>query len=141
MSLSPFARQMTMRAVISRNASAADSYGHQAAPAELSEVAVDVPCFVWVENKREILDGQKSAIVELIRAVFRHGTDIRRTDRIIELTNRKGDDILAGFFRNDAISDIGAETAVNGSLQVEAIADRSAGSGTHMEVLLRRSKP
>jgi hypothetical protein len=93
---------MTMRAVVERNsASGTDTYGHPVAPVFAAHATL--PCFVWSSQRREVVDGDKTATVEDLRAVFPLGADILEADEIASVTDRQGSEILSGRARIDAL--------------------------------------
>lgn len=132
---------MTMRATLERNTSTADAYGAKASPSQWSVTGDEIPCFVWVTSERDIFDDRKDLAVESIKAIFRFDFDLRRGDRIIALLDRRGRDIMEGFFHMDEITEIGAEDSVSGRLEVETVAERHAGIAQgHKEATLKRQK-
>lgn len=115
--------RMTMRANLQRNTSAADAYGGKAAPATWTTVDSAAPCFVWTSQKREVVDGTKVAVVEVIHGTFPASVDVRTADRLLTLQDRRG------------------QTVLDGPLEVDAVTERSAGPGqNHREVVLRRHR-
>jgi len=89
--------KMTMRAVVERDtASGTDAYGHSAVP-DFTALAT-LPCFVWSKQRREVIDGIKTAVIEDLRAMFQLTADIRTGDKITSVTNRRGVEIMAGNF-------------------------------------------
>ena len=92
---------MTMRADVERNTAAGtDAYGGPVAPA--FTVLGTFACFVWSRQGRVITDGDKTAVVEDLRAIFPLGTDIQETDEIVSVKDRRGVEIIAGRLRVDA---------------------------------------
>jgi len=94
---------MTMRAEIERNtATATDSYGGPV-PA-VYEAHGTVACFVWSTQRRQVLDGDKTALVEDLRALFPLRADVREGDRIAQVTDRRGRLIRAGKLRIETLT-------------------------------------
>lgn len=94
--------RMTMRAAVERNgASATDAYGHPVAPVFAAHATL--ACFVWSKQRREIVDGTKTAMVEDLRAVFPLGADLQEADEIASVTDRRGTELMAGRFRIDGL--------------------------------------
>lgn len=88
---------MTMRAEVQRNtATGTDPHGHPAAP--VFAVHATLPCFVWSRQRREVVDGDKQAFVEDLRAMFPLNADIAERDRITSVVDRQGKVILSGRF-------------------------------------------
>ena len=89
------AGRLTMRAAVERNqATGTDGWGNSEAP-DFQPLAT-LPCFVWSKQSREIVDGEKTAMVEDIRAMFALGADITEDDEISTVTNRAGAEIIPG---------------------------------------------
>lgn len=92
-----------MRAALERDtASGSDAYNAPLAP---SFTAVGtLACFVWSPARRDriIADGEKSAVVEDMRAMFPRSTDIRQGDEIASVSDRRGNEIIGGRLRVDA---------------------------------------
>lgn len=117
--------QMTMRALIKRNAAADDGFGGKAATIPSADWPVVSPaerCFVWVKARRQVADGGKVVIVEDAGALFSPDADVRTGDRFT-LKDRRDRDLFDG--------DV---------FEVDAPAlDKYVGAIlTHREVLLRR---
>lgn len=93
---------MTMRALVERNtASGEDSYGHPVKP--VFTTLVTLPCFVWSRQRREVVDGDKNALVEDLRAMFALAADIKEGDEIASVQDRLGVVTLSGRFQVEAI--------------------------------------
>ncbi len=86
-----------MRALVERDTSTdVDAYGHKVKPA--FTVLATLPCFVWSRQRREVVDGSKTAIIEDLRAMFALGADVQAGDKITSIKNRRGTEIMAGEF-------------------------------------------
>ncbi len=90
---------MTMRAVVTRDtASGEDAYGHPVKPSFTAHLSA-LPCWVWSKQRREAVDGSKTAIIEDLRAMFPLGADVQAGDKITSITDRRGTEIMAGDFK------------------------------------------
>ncbi len=90
--------RMTMRAVVERDtASGTDAYGHPVKPSFTA--LATLPCFVWSKQRREVVDGIKTAIIEDLRALFPLGADVVAGDEIASIDDRRGNELLAGRFQ------------------------------------------
>lgn len=88
--------RLTMRAEVERNtASGTDAWGSPVAPS-FTALHAALPCFVWSRSSRELVDGQKTAMIEDLRAMFAKGADIAEGDEIVSVTERDGTVIIAG---------------------------------------------
>ncbi|XHC12294.1 hypothetical protein ABWH98_05500 [Labrenzia sp. ac12] len=89
------AGRLTMRAAVERDqATGTDSWGNPL-PADFQPLAT-LNCFVWSNQSREIVDGEKSAMIEDMRALFALGADIAEDDEISSVTDRQGVEIIPG---------------------------------------------
>ncbi len=94
--------RMTMRADVERNtASGTDAHGHPVAPVFAAHETI--PCFVWFNSSRDVVDGDKQAIIKDARAMFPLKADVTEADEIASIKDRKGNVIIAGRFSIDAI--------------------------------------
>ncbi len=93
-----------MRANISRGSvDDTDTYGLTTARVkDLQPVVDDVPCYIWIEQFKDFVDG-KSVTVERMKGYFRKIADIKRLDVITQVTNRKGDVIYEGPIVVDSV--------------------------------------
>ena len=62
-----------------------------------------LPCFVWSQARREVVDGGKSALVEDMRGLFPLTADLREGDEISAVQDRLGAELLSGRFEVEAI--------------------------------------
>lgn len=84
------AGRLTMRAQVERNqAATTDTWGQPDAP-DFQPVGDPLPCFVWSNASRELVDGQKSALIEDLRGMFALGADIAAGDELVSVTDRDG---------------------------------------------------
>ena len=84
------AGRLTMRAQVERDqAVAKDSWGQAVVP-DFVPVGDPLPCFVWSNASRELVDDEKSAMVEDLRGMFALGADIAERDELVSVTDRAG---------------------------------------------------
>lgn len=94
--------RMTMRADVERDtASGTDAYGGPVKPTFTT--LATIPCFIYSKTRREIVDGDKSALVEDLRALFALDADIAEGDEIAAITGRLGVTTMTGRFQIEAI--------------------------------------
>lgn len=90
------AGRLTMRAQIERNqATGKDAWNNRVA-ADYQPIGDPLPCFVWSNSERAVIDGTKTAMVGDMRALFALGADIAEGDEIPEVTDRAGTVIIPG---------------------------------------------
>lgn len=91
--------RLTMRAQIERNqVTGKDAWNNPQAP-QMAPIGAPLPCFAWSDASRELVDGQKTALVEDMRAMFAVGADIAEADEIANITDRGGTVLHAGRWR------------------------------------------
>lgn len=84
------AGRLTMRAQVERDqTTATDGWGHRGAP-DFQPVGDPLPCFVWSNSSREVVDGNKSAAIEDLRGLFALGADLEAGDELASVTDRRG---------------------------------------------------
>lgn len=89
------AGRLTMRALVERNqATGRDDWNNPVAP-DFQPLGI-LRCFVWSNSSREIVDGDKTAMVEDMRALFALSADIAEHDEIAGITDAKGEPLIAG---------------------------------------------
>ncbi|RVK81389.1 hypothetical protein CN157_05060 [Sinorhizobium meliloti] len=114
--MNPVNGRLTMRALVERNqATGKDAWGNPVPPS--FQPLGTLKCFVWSKLSREIVDGDKTAMIEDMRALFALGADIRQDDEI------------------SAVTDAGGATIIDGRLRVEGPVQRKH---THLEAALKR---
>lgn len=92
------AGRLTMRADVERNqATGTDAYGGPVAP-DFQPLAT-IACFIWSKMSRELVDGDKTAMVEDVRGLFPLGADLTEHDEIARVTDRRGTVIVPGRLR------------------------------------------
>ena len=110
------AGRLTMRAAVERNqATGTDGWNNPVAP-DFAPVGT-LPCFIWSTASRELVDGQKTAMIEDVRGLFALGADLAEGDEIASVTDRAGNVLIAGRLK------------VEGPVQFKH---------THLEAALRR---
>ena len=93
------AGRLTMRAEVKRNtASGADAWGNPVTPV-FTALHAALPCFVWSNSARELVDGAKTAMIEDMRAMFAPGADLAEGDEIVAVSDRDGNVIIPGRLR------------------------------------------
>ena len=91
-----------MRALVERDtASGTDAYGHPVKP--VFTTLATLACFVWSKQRREVVDGGKSAMVEDLRAIFALDANLAEGDEIASVQDRLGVVTLSGRFQVEAI--------------------------------------
>ncbi len=95
-------QRMTMRAVRERNQTTTfDSYGSPEAP--VYAVPVSLPCWVWSQSRRAIVDGDKTVFIEEHRGIFPLAVDLLEDDELADIKDRLGTVTVAGRFRVETI--------------------------------------
>jgi hypothetical protein len=90
--------RLTMRAVVERNsATAKDAWGQPVAPSW--SVLGTIRCFAWSNQSRELIDGDKTAMVEDMRMLVGLGADLIEDDEITAITDAKGNVLIPGRLR------------------------------------------
>ena len=105
--------QMTHRSAVERDQAGTDAEGNPQAPAWAVHIAA-LACWVWPRGVREEVEDDRMIVVEDLRALVPRGTDIRESDRIAQVTDRRG------------------QTVHTGPLDVRGVIDH----GTHLELVL-----
>lgn len=86
------------RADVERNQAAAkDAWGQDVQP-DFQPLAT-LPCWAWSTATREAIDGDKTAVIEDMRAMFALAADIEEGDEIAMIADRRGNVIFPGRFR------------------------------------------
>ncbi len=92
------AGRLTMRAHVERNQATGKDGWNNPVAAQFAPIGV-LPCFAWSNNSREVVDGQKTAMIEDARALFALGADINENDEIASITDRAGSVLFHDRFR------------------------------------------
>lgn len=93
--------RLTMRAAIERNVAVGTDAWNQPVAPDYQPHAV-LPCFAWSPSAREVIDGDKVAAIEDVRAMFARGADVSEGDELSAITNRSGAVLFPGRLRVDA---------------------------------------
>ncbi|SCW61784.1 hypothetical protein SAMN02927924_01696 [Sphingobium faniae] len=110
------AGRLTMRAAVERNqATGTDAWNNRVGP-DFQPVGT-LPCFIWSNSSRELIDGQKTALIEDVRGLFALGADLAENDEVASVTDRAGNILIPGRLK------------VEGPVQFKH---------THLEAALRR---
>ncbi len=87
--------KMTMRALVERDtAVGVDDFGNPVKPAFTTHGTF--PCWAWSRQRREQVDGDKSALIEDMRAMFPIDADVLAGDEIKQIEDRQGKVLFAG---------------------------------------------
>lgn len=87
--------RLTMRAIVQRNtASGTDAWGQPVAP--IWSTVATLSCFTWSNASRELVDGDKTAMIEDMRIMVALGADLQEDDEISAITDRKGNVLIPG---------------------------------------------
>jgi len=82
--------RLTMLAQVERDqAVATGTWGGKVAP-DFAPVGDPLPCFVWSNGSRELIDGLKTAMIEDLRGLFALGADLEAGDELVSVTDRAG---------------------------------------------------
>lgn len=91
-----------MRADVERDAATGtDAYGGAVKPNY--QAWATLPCFVYSKQRREVTDGEKTALVEDLRALFALGADVQEGDEIASVKDRQGAEIMSGRFQIETV--------------------------------------
>ena len=94
--------KMTMRALVERDtATGVDDFGHPVKPA--FTVHGTFPCWAWSRQRRDVIDGSKSALVEDFRMLIPITADVLPGDEISSITNRRGVELFAGRVKIETV--------------------------------------
>jgi hypothetical protein len=94
------AGRLTMRAVVERNTNAATDGWGQPGAATWS-AAGTLRCFAWSNASRELVDGDKTAMVEDMRIMVALGADLRQDDELTAIIDRQGNVLIPGRLKVD----------------------------------------
>ena len=95
--------QMIHRAVVQRDtATGTGDWNTDNAPTWAAHLPA-AKCFAWSVAGREVIDRDKTVVVEDIKALFPLGTDITEKDRITNITDRKSVVLFGGPMGVDKI--------------------------------------
>lgn len=88
--------RLTMRAQIERQTSTGSDGWNSPNAGTFAALGDPVPCFVYSAQASQLKDGAKQAQIEVTRAMFALGTDVKPGDRLANVRNRKGAVVHAG---------------------------------------------
>lgn len=95
--------QMIHRATIERDgATGATDWNGEPAPVFAAHLS-DVKCFAWSQSRKEVLDAEKTTVLETLRCIMPLSTDVIEEDQISVIANRVGTTLLAGPLRIESI--------------------------------------
>lgn len=90
------AGRLIHRARVERGAVAGtDDWGGPTAPV-FTVLHNALPCFVYSQNSRELVDGAKTAMIEDLRVMIALGADLAEGDEIVAVSDRAGTEIIPG---------------------------------------------
>ena len=99
----PVRSRMTMRATVQRDtASGPDGFGLPNAASWTAHIA-SLACWVFTKVEREVIDGDKTAILAVHKMLVPLGTDIIEHDRVTAIKDRLAADIIANTMRIHAV--------------------------------------
>lgn len=84
------------RADVERNvATGEDGWGGAPAP-DFQPLHSGLACFAWSKQSRELVDGNKTAMIEDLRLMVALGTDLKEGDEITAISDRAGNVVIDG---------------------------------------------
>ncbi len=93
--------RMSMRMVIERSAKTGeDEDGH---PIIAWSPWATVPCYAWSQSRKELVDGNKTVVIEDLRALVPLATDLTESDRVARIEDRLERTLFAGSLRIEAV--------------------------------------
>jgi hypothetical protein len=89
--------QMVHRCTLERDAAhgTPDGYGLPS-ESDWQPLLVELPCWLWSTAERELIDGEKSAVIEDLRLLVPMATDVTERDRVNGVTDRLGNPVRQG---------------------------------------------
>ena len=94
---------MRHRADIERDgASTPTGWNSDPVPSFAAHLA-NVKCFAWSTGRREVVDSDKTAVIEDLRCIMPLETDVTERDRVASITDRRGTTLYAGPLRIEAV--------------------------------------
>lgn len=88
-----------MRATVQRNAAIDDGYG-QKGPPIWEVLATNVACYVWSRKRRNEIGDKMMSVVEEPGMVAPLSTDVTEDDRILTVTDRRGNQLFDTMYIN-----------------------------------------
>ena len=102
--------KMKHRVRIQRNDAVTDTWGSgKVSPSSFNTVKDGQRCLITMERGREIVDGDKVIQVDSLLGIFPPDVDLQRGDKLVNIVNRKGDEVIAGTLEVDTINTIPSE--------------------------------
>ena len=62
-----------------------------------------VPCYAWSQSRKELVDGNKTVVIEDLRALVPLATDLTESDRVARIEDRLERILFAGPLRIEAV--------------------------------------
>lgn len=84
-----------MRAQLQRNSATGTDPRGQPLPPVWTTVGT-LRCFIWSNASREVVDGDKTAMVEDVRGLFALGADLAEGDRLVSVADLRGTVLIPG---------------------------------------------
>ena len=95
--------RMTMRCTVQRDFNTiVDPYGGPAGPQFGAHIA-SLPCYAWATREREVVDGEKNAVIADWRAIVPKGSDVNEDDKLTSVQDRLGVSIASADFRIESV--------------------------------------
>ena len=94
--------RMTHRVLVQRATTVDDEYG-MPGPSTWATHIASLACWFWQRAEREVMDTNKTAIVEDLRMIVPKGTDLSEKDRINGVTDRRGTVIRTGLMGIESV--------------------------------------
>ena len=95
--------RMTMRAHVERDTAALvkNPWNTDVVPVW---TALDdtIPCYVWMRTGKKVADDRKVAVLKDLRMMTPHSADLKESDKVTKITDRKGATLFPGPFTIDA---------------------------------------
>ncbi len=93
---------MTMRMVIERNTETGkDDYNNPLPP--VWSAWETVPCYAWSQSRKELVDGDKTVVIEDLRALIPVSTDLTESDRVARIEDRLERTLFSGPLDIEAV--------------------------------------
>jgi len=98
--------KMRHRAEIERDGATVSTDWNTPPVASWASHLIGVKCFVWAKPTREVVDENKTVVIDNLRCVMPLGTDVTERDRIASIKDRRGVTILAGPLRIEGVQNV-----------------------------------
>ena len=93
---------MTMRAKLERDQETGSDSFNNPLPEDFQALAT-VSCWAFSKARREVVDGDKTAVLEDLRLMVPLATDVNEKDRVANVLDREGTVLFAGPLRIDSV--------------------------------------